>query len=69
MLCANVATKHFHTMITEVTQGVVEKAEVIAWHCLMVELCVRQVVSAVAGGCGIVEIQGYQMVANVSVAQ
>ena len=37
---------------------VVEKAEVIVCHCLMVELIVRQAVSAVAGGIGIVEIQG-----------
>ena len=66
------ATKHFHMMITGgIEQGVVEKEKVIVWHCLMVELCVRQALSAVAGGCccGIVEILGYHGKANVSVAQ
>ena len=67
MLSANVATKHLQTIITGgITQSVVEK--VIVCLCLMVELCVRQALSAV-DGCGIVEILGYHGKANVSVAQ
>ena len=63
------ATKHFHTMITGgMAQGVVEKEKMIVWHCLMVELIVRQAVSAVPC-CEVVEIQGYHKKANVSVAQ
>ena len=49
-------------------QSVVEKEKMIVWHCLMVELIVRQAVSAVPC-CEVVEIQGYHKKANVSVAQ
>ena len=58
VLCANVATKHFQAMITGgMTHAVVEKEKVIVCHCLMVELIVRQELSAIPRY-GIVEMQG-----------
>ena len=58
VLYAYVATKQLHTVVaTRIPNIVVEKAEVIVCVCLMVELIVRQALSAVAGY-GIVEILG-----------